>query len=96
VNPYLAFAAVIAAGLHGIDNELELEPEFYGNAYEADRARVPSSLGEAIGLLAGSTIAREAFGDDVVDHYLHFARTELRSFESAVTDWERLRGFERL
>jgi glutamine synthetase len=97
VNPYLAFAAVIAAGLHGIDNELALEPEFTGNAYDAgDAQRVPSSLGEAISLLEGSSIAREAFGSDVVDHYLHFARSELRTFESAVTDWEKFRGFERL
>ena len=97
VNPYLAFAAVIAAGLHGIDNELALEPEFKGNAYDAgDAQRVPSSLGEAIALLEESAIAREAFGTDVVDHYLHYARTELRTFEAAVTDWEKLRGFERL
>jgi glutamine synthetase len=96
VNPYLAFAAVIAAGLHGIDNELELEPEYRGNAYDSEAARVPSSLAEAIGLLEGSSLAREAFGEDVVAHYLHFARSELRSFEAAVTDWERFRGFERL
>jgi glutamine synthetase len=97
VNPYLAFAAVIAAGLHGIDNELALEPEFKGNAYDAgDAQRVPSSLGDAIALLEESAIAREAFGADVVDHYLHFARTELRTFEAAVTDWEKFRGFERL
>ncbi len=96
VNPYLAFAAVIAAGLHGIDNELELEPEYRGNAYDSEGARVPSSLAEAIGLLEGSSLAREAFGEDVVAHYLHFARSELRSFEAAVTDWERFRGFERL
>ena len=57
---------------------------------------MPSSLGEAIALLEGSAIAREAFGEDVVDHYLHYARTELRTFEAAVTDWEKFRGFERL
>jgi glutamine synthetase len=95
-NPYLAFAAIIAAGLHGIDNELPLEPEFRGNAYEADRDRVPSNMGEAIALLEGSALAREAFGDEVVEHYLHAARSELRTFESAVTDWELVRGFERL
>jgi glutamine synthetase len=95
-NPYLAFAAIIAAGLHGIDNKLPLEPEFRGNAYEADRDRVPSNMGEAIALLEGSTLAREAFGGEVVEHYLHAARSELRTFESAVTDWELVRGFERL
>ena len=76
---------------------MALEPEFKGNAYDAgDAQRVPSSLGEAIALLEESAIAREAFGADVVDHYLHFARTELRTFEAAVTDWEKFRRFERL
>jgi glutamine synthetase len=97
VNPYLAFAAMIAAGLHGIDNELELEPAYPGNAYDAEgKARLPGSLHESIALLEGSGIARAALGDDVVDHYLHYARTEQRSFEAAVTDWERFRSFERM
>jgi glutamine synthetase len=97
VNPYLAFAAMIAAGLHGIDNELELEPAYPGNAYDAvDKPRLPGSLHEAIALLEGSAAARGAFGDDVIDHYLHYARTEQRSFEAAVTDWERFRSFERM
>jgi glutamine synthetase len=97
VNPYLAFAAMIAAGLHGIDNELPLEPAYPGNAYDAeDKPRLPGSLHEAIALLEGSQVARAAFGDDVVDHYLHYARTEQRSFEAAVTDWERFRSFERM
>jgi glutamine synthetase len=97
VNPYLAFAAMIAAGLHGIDNELALEPPYPGNAYNAeDRPRLPGSLHEAIALLEGSQVARAAFGDEVVDHYLHYARTEQRSFEAAVTDWERFRSFERM
>ena len=97
VNPYLAFAAMIAAGLHGIDNELELEPAYPGNAYDAvDKPRLPGSLHEAIALLEGSAMARAAFGDDVIDHYLHYARTEQRSFEAAVTDWERFRSFERM
>jgi glutamine synthetase len=97
VNPYLAFAAMIAAGLHGIDNELELEPAYPGNAYDAvDKPRLPGSLHEAIALLEGSAAARDAFGDDVIDHYLHYARTEQRSFEAAVTDWERFRSFERM
>src|SRR4051812_28735371 len=96
-NPYLAFAAIIAAGVHGIENSLDLEDAYGGNAYDAhDKPRVPSSLGAAIDLFEGSTLAREAFGAQVVDHYLHYARTELRSFEAAVTDWEKFRSFERL
>ncbi|MEV0072478.1 MULTISPECIES: glutamine synthetase family protein [unclassified Amycolatopsis] len=96
VNPYLAVAALIAAGLHGIENELALEPEFTGNAYGSDKPTVPTTLGEAADVLAGSRIAREAFGDDVVDHYLNAARVEREAFEKAVTDWELIRGFERL
>jgi glutamine synthetase len=97
VNPYLAFSAMIAAGLHGIDNELALEPAYPGNAYDAEgKPRLPGSLHESIALLEGSQIARAAFGDDVVDHYLHYARTEQRAFEAAVTDWERFRSFERM
>ncbi|MEW2502108.1 glutamine synthetase family protein [Amycolatopsis sp. CA-161197] len=96
VNPYLAVAALIAAGLHGIENELPLEPEFAGNAYGSDKPTVPTTLGEAADVLAGSRIAREAFGDDVVDHYLNAARVEREAFEKAVTDWELIRGFERL
>jgi glutamine synthetase len=96
-NPYLAFAAIIAAGLHGIDNELELEEEYRGNAYTATgKPRLPSTLYRSIELLEGSSIAREAFGEEVVEHYLHFARTEQAAFDAAVTDWEKFRGFERL
>jgi glutamine synthetase len=96
VNPYLALSAMIAAGLHGIDAELELEPPYEGNAYESDKPRVPSNMYEARDLFAGSELAREAFGQDVVDHYLNRAQVELEAFEAAVTDWERFRGFERL
>jgi glutamine synthetase len=96
VNPYLALSAMIAAGLHGIDEKLELEPPFEGNAYESDKPRVPSTLRDARDLFAGSEVARAAFGEDVVEHYLNNARVELAAFESAVTDWERFRGFERL
>jgi glutamine synthetase len=96
-NTYLAFAAMIAAGLHGIDNELALEPAYPGNAYDAaDKPGLPGSLHESIALLEGSAAARTAFGDDVIDHYLHYARTEQRSFEAAITDWERFRSFERM
>ena len=96
VNPYLALAAMIAAGLHGIDTELELEPPLEGNAYESDKPRVPHNMYDARDLFAGSEVAREAFGQEVVDHYLNRARVELEAHEAAVTDWERFRGFERL
>ncbi len=96
VNPYLALAAMIAAGLHGIDSELRLEAPIEGNAYEADSPRVPGTLSAARDLFAQSAIAREAFGQDVVDHYLNHARVELEAFDAAVTDWEKFRGFERL
>jgi glutamine synthetase len=96
VNPYLAMAAIIASGLHGIDEKLPLEPAFEGNAYTADKPRVPTTLLEARELFAGSDVARAAFGDDVVTHYLNAADVELRAFEAAVTDWEHFRGFERL
>ena len=96
VNQYLAVSALIAAGLYGIENELNLEDAFTGNAYESDAARVPGSLREATALFASSEVARAAFGDDVVDHYLNNARVELAAYDAAVTDWERVRGFERL
>jgi glutamine synthetase len=96
VNPYVAVAALIAAGLHGIEQELPLEPAFEGNAYRTDASRVPSTLAAATELFEDSSVARTAFGDDVVGHYAHAARVELAAFESAVTDWERFRGFERL
>ncbi|MGI6872356.1 glutamine synthetase family protein [Amycolatopsis sp. 3B14] len=96
VNPYLAVAAIIAAGLHGIENELPLEDEFTGNAYHSAKPTVPTTLREAAELLADSKVAREAFGEDVVEHYLNAARIELTAFDAAVTDWERQRGFERL
>jgi glutamine synthetase len=96
VNPYLALAAMIAAGLHGFERGLELEPRVEGNGYTADKPRVPGALREAHDLFAASALAREAFGEEVVAHYVNNARVELAAFESAVTDWERVRGFERL
>jgi len=96
MNPYLGVAALIAAGLHGIDNELPLEPAFAGNAYSSDAPRVPTTLREAAELFACSTAAVDAFGQEVVDHYSNAARIELTAFDAAVTDWERRRGFERL
>jgi glutamine synthetase len=96
MNPYLGVAALIAAGLHGIENELPLEPGQSGNAYESDAPTVPTTLRDAARLLDGSDGARAAFGDEVIDHYLNNARVELAAFDAAVTDWERIRGFERL
>jgi glutamine synthetase len=96
VNPYLAVAALVAAGLHGVEEGLALEPPCPGNAYREGGPRVPSTLREAADLWRGSAVAREAFGDDVVDHYATMADVELAAFDGAVTDWERVRGFERL
>jgi glutamine synthetase len=96
VNPYLAVAALIAAGLHGIENELPLSPPFTGNAYQSSGSRVPTTLREAAELFAGSKVAETAFGTEVVEHYSNAARVELAAFDVAVTDWERRRGFERL
>jgi glutamine synthetase len=95
-NPYLAVAALVAAGLHGIDSELPLPPEMVGNAYASGCPRAPTSLGEAARLLEEGKVALEAFGQPVIDHYLNAARVELDAYNGAVTDWERFRGFERL
>jgi glutamine synthetase len=97
LNPYLALSAIIASGLHGVDAGLELEPALEGNAYaDTEHPRVPNTLHAARELFAGSAVAREAFGGEVVAHYLNNADVELAAFGSAVTDWERFRGFERL
>jgi len=92
-------AAMIAAGLHGIDNELPLEPPMTGNAYAdtgPSTARVPHTLRDALELWEKSGLAREAFGAEVVEHYANYARVELAAYDAAVTDWELRRGFERL
>jgi len=96
VNPYLAFAALIASGLHGLEQELEAPPPLEGNAYESDAERFPSTLRDAIAALETGAMARAAFGDQVVDHYLNYARTEQGLFDRIVTDWERKRYFERI
>jgi glutamine synthetase len=96
VNPYLAFAALIASGLHGLEQELEAPPPLEGNAYESDAERFPSTLRDAIAALETGAMARAAFGDQVVDHYLNYARTEQGLFDRFVTDWERKRYFERI
>ncbi|MDX1649001.1 MAG: glutamine synthetase family protein [Myxococcota bacterium] len=96
-NPYLAFAALIAAGLDGVERELDPGPAFEGDVYAAHGLpQVPASLGEALDLLEGSDFARRTFGEDVVAHWLHFGRTEEAAFRAAVTDWERARYLERI
>ena len=96
-NPYLAFAAALASGLDGVARKLEPPAEFRGDAYAAaDVDRVPASLREATDLFERSAFARAAFGDEVVDHYAHFFRTEQAAYDGAVTDWERQRYFERI
>ncbi len=95
VNPYLAVAGLIAGGLHGIDKGLELPEPVTGNAYAGEEQRLPTTLAEAAELFGRSAVAREAFGDEVVEHYLNNARVEIGAFNAAVTDWERVRGFER-
>src|SRR4029077_1507265 len=96
VNPYLAVAAMVAAGLHGIDQQLPLEPAYAGNAYADDGPKVPHTLRDALDLWQHSDIAMEAFGKNVVDHYANYASVELAAYDAAVTDWELRRGFERL
>jgi glutamine synthetase len=96
VNPYLALAAMLAGGLHGIENELELEPETAGNAYKSDKPRVPHTLRAARDAFTSSEVARKVFGEEVVAHYTNMADVELTAFEAAVTDWELRRGFERM
>jgi glutamine synthetase len=94
-NPYLAFAALLAAGLYGIEQKLELEPAFEGNAYESDVERFPHTLRDAIARLESSDVARRLLGEDVIDHYLNYARTEQELFDRTVTGYERERMFER-
>jgi glutamine synthetase len=97
LNPYMALSAIVAAGLHGVEQKLALGPVFEGNAYDAaELPRVPGTLREARDLFAASELARAAFGEDVVAHYVNAADVELAAFDGAVTDWERYRGFERL
>jgi glutamine synthetase len=96
LNPYLAFAALLAAGIEGIEKELPLEPAFVGDAYGGTDVRdIPSSLREATAALDSSTMLRNAFGEQVIDHYVHTARWEQTEYDRRVTDWEVARGFER-
>ena len=95
-NPYLVVAAMIAAGLDGVENSIELPAEFVGNAYLADTARVPSSLNEALRLWKASDFVTRAFGEQVQAHYANMAKVEIAAFSHAITDWERFRSFERM
>ncbi|MHB1220112.1 MAG: glutamine synthetase family protein [Alphaproteobacteria bacterium] len=95
-NPYLAFAALLAAGLHGIEQKMKLEPMAEGNLYVQDVRQVPTTLREAIDALDGSKLLRKLLGDDVIDHYLHTARIEQGEYDQRITDWELRRYFERV
>ena len=96
-NPYLAYSAVLAAGLDGIANQIEAPEIFVGDVYQAqDLPRVPYTLRDATDLFAESTFVREVFGPEVQEHYSHFFRMEQRAFDNSVTDWERWRYFERI
>ena len=94
-NPYLALSAMLAGGLYGIEHELELPPMMEGNAYDSDAQHVPHTMAEARELFANSDIAREVFGQEVVEHYTNYADVEIAKFNAAITDWEVHRGFER-
>ncbi len=97
VNPYLAYAGIVAAGLHGIEHELDPGPAFEGDAYtDPEMAHIPSTLVEALALFEASAVARAAFGEDVHHHLLNTGRQEWQAANATVTDWERRRGFERL
>ncbi len=96
VNPYLAISAIIAGGLYGVENELPLPDPLAGNAYSSGVEHLPTTLRDAAQLFEESEIARAAFGGDMVEHYLNQARIEVEAYDAAVTDWERIRGFERL
>jgi glutamine synthetase len=96
INPYLAYAAALAAGIDGIESEARPPAPLKGDAYKAVSSPLPSTLNEAVDDFETSVFARRAFGDNVVDHYSHFWRSEAAAFNSVVTDWERRRYFERI
>ena len=96
MNPYLAYAAAIAAGLEGLESRSELPPALQGDAYRSNASSLPASLREATRLFESSSFVKKAFGEAVVNHYSHFWLNESAAFDSAVTDWERRRYFERI
>src|SRR5207249_1551370 len=96
-NPYLAFAAMIAAGLAGVEENLDCGETYRGNAYtDATLSALPSILNDSAALLESCPLARNVFGDEIIDLYVHTARHEVRAFDAAVTDWERVRYFDRI
>ena len=95
INPYLAFAASIASGMHGIKNKIKCDKPFDGNIYDANELNtVPSTMNESINLFKNSTFANDVFGEDIIEHYARFYELELNAYNEAVTDWERNRYFE--
>jgi glutamine synthetase len=97
LNPYLAMAALLAAGIEGIEKKMELEPEFVGDAYGRQGIReIPKTLRDAVELMSNSSLLRSAFGDDVIDHYVRAGQWEQEEYDRRVTDWEVARGFERV
>jgi glutamine synthetase len=96
LNPYLAFAALLAAGLDGIERKLKLEPVFSGDAYDTSKKlrEIPKTLREATEIFDSSKFIRSAFGDDVVDHYVHTAKWEQHEYDKRIVDLDLLRGFE--
>ena len=96
-NPYLAFAAMLAAGMAGVQEKLDCGGQYQGNAYvDTNLARLPATLRDAADLFENSSLARSAFSDPVVDFYVRHAHLEIEAFGNAVTDWEKLRYFERI
>jgi glutamine synthetase len=96
LNPYLAMAALLAAGIAGIEQKLELEPPYIGDAYGGKNIReIPKTLRDATLALKTSRMLRDAFGDDVIDHYVRAAEWEQEEYDRRITDWEVARGFER-
>ncbi len=96
-NPYLAYAATIASGLAGIEQQIEPPEPFEGDVYQARQLpHVPATLADAVSSFTSSAVASEAFGQDIVDHYTHFHRVEIEAHRAAVSDWERARYFERI
>lgn len=95
MNPYLAMAGMLAAGIAGIEEGLELQPPTKGDVYQGETGMIPGTLKDARNALHGSEMLRAAMGDEVVDHYTRAAEVEIEEFERVVTDWEVARGFER-
>ncbi len=96
VNPYLAVAGMVAAGLDGINRKLKLEDAFVGNAYLGDSQRIASNMSDSLNAWENSDWVKETFGQEVQDHYANMAKVEIADFGRSITDWERFRSFERI